>query len=68
MYTLTAVMKVKKDVIDSIAESPVGRAVGLVIKYVKTFKTNVLVFICILYVLYVTIFSIRFSVGAVGLY
>jgi hypothetical protein len=43
-YRITTVLKVKTDIIVSIAASSIGRAVILVIMYVKTFKTNVIVF------------------------
>jgi hypothetical protein len=38
-------MKVKTDIIASIAASPIGRVVILLIMYVETFKTVVIVFI-----------------------
>jgi hypothetical protein len=40
IYRITAVLKVETDIITSIAASPIGRAVILVIMYVETFKTN----------------------------
>jgi len=40
-----AVMEVETDIMDSIAVSPIGLAVILVIMYVETFKTVVIVFI-----------------------
>jgi hypothetical protein len=43
-YRITTVLKVKTDIIVSMAASSIGRAVILVIMYVKTFKTNVIVF------------------------
>jgi hypothetical protein len=39
-----AVLKVETDIITSITTSPTGRAVILVIMYVKIFKTGVIVF------------------------
>jgi hypothetical protein len=50
---ITSVVKVKTDIITSIAEIPIGQPVILLkmyvkyVKYAKTFKTNVIVFICI---------------------
>ena len=38
-------MKVKTDIIASIAASPIGQVVILLIMYVETFKTVVIVFI-----------------------
>ena len=40
-------LKVETDIITSMTVSPTGTAVILVIMYVKTFKTDVIVFICI---------------------
>jgi len=45
IYRITAVLKVGTDIIVNIAACPTGRAVILVITYVKTFKTGVIVFI-----------------------
>ena len=42
---LTAVMKVETDIITSIAASPIGWNVILVLVYVETFITNVIVFV-----------------------
>ena len=44
-YRITAVLKVEIDIIASIAPSPKGQAVIVVIMYVETFKTDVIVFI-----------------------
>jgi hypothetical protein len=38
-------MKVETDIITSIAASPIGWAVILMIIYVETFKTDVIIFI-----------------------
>jgi len=43
---ITAVVKVVTDTIVSIAASPIGRYVMLVIMCVDAFKTEVIVFIC----------------------
>ena len=40
-----AVIEVKTDIMDSITVSPIGQGVILVIMYVETFKTVVIVFI-----------------------
>ena len=40
-YEITAVLKVKTDIITSIAVRLIGRTVILVIMYVETFKTDV---------------------------
>jgi hypothetical protein len=56
---LTAVMKVETDIITSIAASPIGWNVILVLVYVETFITNVIVFvsnIIILVLVYVETF------------
>jgi len=45
IYRITAVLKVETDIIVSIAACPTGRAVIIVITYVKTFKIGVVVFI-----------------------
>ena len=45
IYKITAVMKVKTDIIANIPASLIGRAVILVIMYVKTFKSDVIVYI-----------------------
>ena len=45
IYRITAVMKVKKAMITCMAASLTGQSVILVIIYVKTFKTDVTVFI-----------------------
>ena len=46
-HRITAVSKANRDIITSIAASSIGCAVILLIKmYVKTFKTDVIVFIC----------------------
>jgi len=45
IYRITAVIKVGTDIISSITASLIGRAVILVIMYVKIFKTDVIVFI-----------------------
>ena len=37
---------IETDIISSIAVNTIGRAVILVIMYVKTFRTNFIVFIC----------------------
>ena len=44
-YRITTVLKVETDIISSIAASPIGWAMILVIIYVKIFKTGVVVFI-----------------------
>ena len=44
IYSRMSVLKVETDIITSITVSPIGTAM---IMYVKTFKTNVIVFICI---------------------
>ena len=41
MYSITAIMKVKTVIFTSITESLIGRAILLVIIYVKTFTTDV---------------------------
>jgi hypothetical protein len=38
-------MKIETDIIASIATSPIVRVVILMIRYVRTFKTNVIVFV-----------------------
>jgi hypothetical protein len=43
---LLAVMKVETDIITSIAACLIGLAMILVIMNVKTFKTDVIIFIC----------------------
>ena len=45
IYGIMAVLKAKTNIIASIVVSPIGRAVILVIMYVKTFKSDVIVFI-----------------------
>jgi len=45
IYGITAVLTAKTNIIASIVVSPIGRAVILVIMYVKTFKSDVIVFI-----------------------
>jgi hypothetical protein len=45
-YRITTVLKVETDIIASIAASPTGRAVVLMIIYVEIFKTDIIVFIC----------------------
>ena len=40
-YRITSVLNVKTDIIVSIAVSPTGQAVILVIMYVKIFKTGI---------------------------
>ena len=40
-----AVMKVRTEIIDSIAASTIGQALKLVIMYVETFKTSATAFI-----------------------
>jgi len=40
-----AVLKVETDIITSITASPLGRTAILVIMYVETFKTDVIVFV-----------------------
>jgi hypothetical protein len=45
IYIITAVLKVEADVIAHITASPTRQAVILVILYVMTFKTDVIVFI-----------------------
>ena len=40
-----AVLKVKTDIITSITARPIGRAAILVIMYVESFETDVIVFI-----------------------
>ena len=47
MYRITAVLKVETDIITSIEDNLMGRVAILVIMYVKTFKMEVIVFICI---------------------
>jgi hypothetical protein len=44
-YRITTVLKVETDIISSIAASPIGWAMILLIIYVKIFKTGVIVFI-----------------------
>ena len=44
IYSRMSVLKVETDIITSITVSPIGTAM---IMYVKTFKTDVIVFICI---------------------
>ena len=44
---ITAALKVETDIITSIAASPIGHPVILVIMYVETFKTEVSVMISI---------------------
>jgi len=48
IYRITAVMKVKTDIIANIPANLIGRAVILLIMYVKTFKSDVIV--CIGYI------------------
>jgi len=60
IYRITAVLKVETDNIASIAASPTGRAVILVIMYVEIFKTGVILLIgdvkmCLLMTLYLSI-------------
>jgi hypothetical protein len=43
IYRITAVLKVETYIIASITTSPIGRAVMLVVMYVETFKTKVIV-------------------------
>jgi hypothetical protein len=42
-YRITSVLKVETDIIASITASTMGRVVILVIMYVETFKTDVIV-------------------------
>ena len=44
-YRITFVLKVATDIINSNTVSPIGQAAMLVIMYVKTFKSDVFVFI-----------------------
>ena len=44
-YKKTTVLKVETDIIRSIASSPIGWSLILVIMYVETFKTDIIVFI-----------------------
>jgi hypothetical protein len=46
-YRITAVLKVETDIIFSITVSPIGWAVVLVIIYVETFKTDILLFLLV---------------------
>ena len=43
IYRIMAVLKVETYIIASITTSPIGRAVMLVVMYVETFKTKVIV-------------------------
>ena len=43
IYRITAVLKVETDIIASIAASPTGQTVIIVIMYVKIFKTGTIV-------------------------
>ena len=45
IYRIMAVFKLQVDIITSIAEGPIGRAVILVLMHVETFKTDNTVFI-----------------------
>jgi len=44
-HRITTALKVETDIITSIAVSPIGRAVILMIMYVENFKRDVIVFI-----------------------
>jgi hypothetical protein len=65
IYRITSVLKVETDIITTISANPTGRAVILVIMYVKIFKTDVIVFIgdvkMCLTSHWLLIFNIRFS-------
>ena len=45
LYRITAFFKIETDIVTNITASPIGQAAILVIKYVKTYKTDIIVFI-----------------------
>lgn len=47
IYRIMAVLKIETCIVTSVAVSPMGQTVILVIMYVDTFKSDVIVFICI---------------------
>jgi hypothetical protein len=46
-YEITAVIRVKTNIITNIAESPKGQTLIILIKYVLTFKSDVVFIMCL---------------------